>query len=43
MKIYSAPFEGITTFEGKERDIKHMMKTKKCAEYEETANEILQK
>ena len=28
-------------FEGKEREIKHLMKAKKCAEYEEFANQIL--
>jgi tRNA-dihydrouridine synthase len=31
-----------TLFDGKERDIKHLMKTKKCAEYEVIANRILQ-
>jgi tRNA-dihydrouridine synthase len=29
-------------FEGKERDIKHLMKAKKCAEYDDIANRILQ-
>ena len=31
-----------TLFDSKERDIKHLMKTKKCAEYEVIANRILQ-